>query len=55
MTANTLLNYVQPFSVILFVVASIIAFVAKKYHISAIDICVAVTNFVIFYGAKFIK
>jgi hypothetical protein len=53
--ANWIVNIVQPLSVIVFLIAGIAALLVHKTHLGLIDLCIAITNFVIFYGGKFLK
>ena len=52
---NYILTYTQPFAVIIFIIAGISALILKKYHQASVNLCIALANFMIFYGGKFLK
>ena len=52
---NTLLNLIQPFAVIIFIIAGILSLFVGKYHQAAINLCIALANFMIFFGGKWLK
>lgn len=49
---ETLLNWLQPVTVIVFVVAAILSFMLGKLTQGVINVALALCNFVIFYGFK---
>ena len=49
---QTILNFCQPFAVIIFVVSGIISLLLGLKTQGAINLCLAITNFFIFYGFK---
>jgi len=54
-TLELILKYIQPWVVIIFLLSGIFALLLKKYHQALINLCIALTNFIIFYGGKFLK
>ena len=52
---QTILDYSQPWAVLIFIVSGIAAIALKKYHQGSINFCIALANFMIFYGNKFFK
>jgi len=47
-----ILNLCQPFAVIVFVISGIVSFMLDLKTQGAINLCLAVTNFFIFYGFR---
>lgn len=47
-----ILNLCQPFAVIVFVISGILSFILGLKTQRAINLCLAITNFFIFYGFK---
>ncbi|KKL84684.1 hypothetical protein LCGC14_1962250 [marine sediment metagenome] len=52
---QTILTYCQPLTVIVFVVSGIVSLLLGLKVQGAINLCLAVTNLFIFYGAKFLR
>lgn len=52
---STILTYCQPLTVIVFVVSGAVSLLLGLKAQGAINLCLAVTNFFIFYGAKFLS
>lgn len=50
-----LYNLIQPMAVVIFILSGILCIVLKKWHACAINFSIAWTNFVIFYGGKFLN
>jgi len=50
-----ILNLIQPLAVVVFIIAGILSLILKQYHQGAINLCIALANFMIFYGGKFLK
>lgn len=48
-------NITQPVTVLVFVVAGLCAILLGKTRIGVIDIAIAISNFLIFYGDRIIK
>lgn len=53
--AKLLLGWIQPLTVIIFVIASICQFLVGNKHLSAINFCYGLANFIVFYGKGFLK
>lgn len=49
---ESILNWLQPVTVIVFVVAAILSFMLGKLTQGAINTALAICNFVIFYGFR---
>lgn len=49
---ETLLNWLQPVTVLVFVVAAVLSFMLGKLTQGAINVALALCNFVIFYGYR---
>jgi len=49
---QTILNCCQPFAVIVFVIAGIVSLLLGLKTQGSINLCLALTNFFIFYGFK---
>lgn len=49
---QSILNFCQPFAVIVFVISGIISFILGFKTQGVINLCLALTNFFIFYGFK---
>jgi hypothetical protein len=49
---QTILNWLQPVTVIVFIVAGILSLLLGLRTQGAINLCLAVTNFFFFYGFK---
>jgi len=52
---QSILNFVQPLAVVIFIIAGILSLMLKQYHQGAINLCIALANFMIFYGGRFLK
>jgi len=52
---QTLLNLVQPCSVLLFLAAGILSLLTKNWLQALINLSIANANFWVFYGKEFIK
>jgi len=52
---QTILNLVQPLAVLVFITAGILSLIVKQYHQAAVNLCIALANFMIFYGERFFK
>jgi len=52
---QTILNFCQPLTVAMFVVSGIVLLLLGLRTQGTINLCLAVTNFFIFYGIKFLK
>ncbi len=49
---ETILNWLQPITVLVFVVSAILSFMLGKLTQGAINTALAICNFVIFYGFR---
>ena len=47
---QTILNWIQPFTVIVFLVACILCFILKDYRQATMNLLFATVNFFVFYG-----
>ena len=52
---DKILQICQPLVVVVFIISGILCFVSKKWHQCAINLSIAWTNFVIFYGSSIFK
>jgi len=52
---NTLLKIIQPLAFVIFIIAGVLSLCVKQYHQAAVNLCIALANFMIFYGGKFLK
>jgi len=53
--AYIILNLTQPLAVIVFILAGLSAIYLNRIHQGLMNLCVALANFMIFYGGKFFK
>jgi len=52
---QTILNWCQPLTVVVFIVSGVISLALNLKVQGAINLCLALTNFFIFYGSRFLK
>ncbi len=52
---QTILNWIQPLTVLIFVLAAILCFITRDYRVGTINFCISITNFMIFYGGLIFK
>jgi len=52
---NNILIFIQPFTVIIFIIPGILSLMIGKYHQGLINLSIALANFIIFYGGKWLK
>lgn len=50
-----ILQVSQPLAVIVFIVSGLAAICLGKVHQGLVNLCIALGNFMIFYGARFFK
>ena len=50
-----ILQFIQPLSCIVFIISGILSLCIGKSHQGAINLAIAFTNFIIFYGNRFLK
>lgn len=52
---ETILKFMQPLACIVFIVAGVLSLCIEKYHQGAVNLCIALANWMIFYGGKYLK
>jgi len=50
-----ILNAVQPMAILVFIIAGLASLILRRWHQASINLGIALANFFIFYGGKFLK